>query len=121
MGGNNSATSVLPYFKTILNSPLRKGFMPAVEGRQFTAPSRNSSASYRADHNAVCPTKVGRCIKSLLGGEIREGGKRRAQPDHKVVRIDYITRRAEERYGSTVRLMFGLLTDTLAESSTDNV
>jgi hypothetical protein len=33
-------------------------FLPTVEGSYFAAPSRNNSASYKANLHEVCPTKV---------------------------------------------------------------
>ncbi len=46
--------------------------MPELAASQFAALLRNSSASYKADHNEVFPTKVGGSITSLACGKILE-------------------------------------------------
>ncbi len=49
----------------------RKRFLPDIAGSQFAALSKNSSASYKANLNEICPTKVGGNITSLVGGDVR--------------------------------------------------
>lgn len=58
--------------KNFLNSLILQRSMPELAASQFAALLRNSSASYKADHNEVFPTKVGGSITSLACGKILE-------------------------------------------------